>query len=117
MTYTPDYRGIAGYLNYDSDLRDCLRLRTFIGVATARAVAPKGSAGDTHAGRFAANISGQDNGPFSGGITRDRMSFSVLFTDPAAKSILFGTKDTPAHTSVIDATLRAMGDPHHNPRA
>jgi hypothetical protein len=43
------------------------------------------------------------------------MSFSVVFNDPAAVSIIFGTKDTPSHMGVVRAVLNAMGDTHHNP--
>lgn len=117
MTYKENPRGVDAYLNYDRDLRMCLQMRANLGLQAARASAPRGGGGDPHAGRLAASGSVVDNGARSGGPLRDRMSFSVVFNDPAAVSIIFGTKDTPSHMGMIRATIAAMGDAHHNPAA
>lgn len=112
MTYTPDLRGIEQYLNEDPELRACLQERAHLGLRAAQAVAPTGRRGS----RMAASGHVVFDGAHSG-IHHDRMQYSVIFDDPIAVPIIFGTVDTPAHLAMMRAALAVMGVQGHNPAA
>lgn len=112
MTYTPDLKGIDGYLNQDPDLRACLEERAHLGLRAAQASAPTGPRGS----RVAASGHVVFDGAHSG-IHSDRMQYSVVFDDPIAVPIIFGTRDTPEHLAMMRSALAVMGVQGHNPGA
>jgi hypothetical protein len=112
MTFVPDERGIHGYLNQDRDLRECLEQRAHLGLAAAKAAAPQGTRGS----RLAASGHVVFDGANSG-VNHDRMSYSIVFDDPIAVPVIFGTRDTPDHLAMMRAALAVMGIEGHDPAA
>lgn len=93
--YTPDHVGTGAYLRTDPALHAELLRRAELGLATARALAPR------RTGRLAA--SGHiESGP-GHGIHGDRMQLSVIFDVPYAAAATW-----PGRTAYLDAAKAAM---------
>lgn len=83
MSYTPDRKGIAGYLTSDPELRECLRLRAGMALAAAQALMHK------RTGAMAASGRVEDQGVQPVFRGDPRMTLAVVFDAPGAVAITF----------------------------
>lgn len=97
------YSGIRELLQSPQMAQE-LGIRALHAEAYARAIAPRGRTGE-YENSFYTRVTRT-----AGGIRKDRAAAYLGNDDPNAFQIEVGTKDTPAHHTLVRAATEAMGD-------